>query len=202
MHVEEHVHFAQIQEIKRGGTGANVLFCLAEDLSVRRMMISVDAEGKPLALELVEDGRCSGNSSEVVDVAPFDPVEIRNQPWRNAAVKQRPQAEHPFASFLQQLSCVSVVVFSIGQKKETAEPPKRRALRVIVEKIPVAIFCRWNARQHRWNRTRAESQYCAQRLAMRKHVREKIAVFDILPAKRINQNDHGHLFPVAGFALR
>src|SRR5690348_5317549 len=158
------------------------------------MMVSVNAEGKSLALELVENGGCSGNSSEIVNVAPFHPVEIRNQPRRNAAIKERTKSEKSFASFFQQFPRDAMLEDYIRQKKEVPKPAKRRALRVIVKKIPMPVFCRRNAGQHRWNRAGTEPQHGAQRLAMRQYIRQKIAIFNILPAECINQHDHGHLF--------
>src|SRR5580700_6413017 len=81
------------------------------------------------------------------------------------------------------------------------EPAKRRTLRIIVKKIPVAVHRRRYAGQHRRNSPRAEAQYRTQWLTVGQHVREKIPPFQILPAESINQHKYRYVL-LAGSLLR
>src|ERR1700758_4141877 len=82
------------------------------------------------------------------------------------------------------------------------EPAKRRALRIIVKKIPVTVHRRRYAGQHRRNSPRAEAQYRTQRLTIGQHVHEKISPFHILPAEGINQYKYRYVLLLARSLLR
>src|SRR5579872_2037472 len=79
VHVQEHIHLAQVEKIELCFLISNVLLCLPQNFNVRRMMIGVDAVGNVLFSHLVEDRRCSADASTIVNVPFFDPVEISEQ---------------------------------------------------------------------------------------------------------------------------
>src|SRR6266446_1035257 len=113
MHVQEHVHLAEIQKEKRCLSRLNVVDGLAEDLCIAQLMIRIDPMSNALARQLVENGRRAADPARVVDILLLDVVEPRQESRTYATFKQRPHAEDAPSELFDDLAGHAVIEYHI-----------------------------------------------------------------------------------------
>src|SRR2546426_1787297 len=116
MHVQEDIHFAQVQEEEGSRPRLNVFDRLVEYFRVRQTVIGIDSMFDALLRKLVEDRRCPANASAIVDVLFLYIVEPGQESGTYAAFKQRAHSQDSTPEFFHDFAGDAVIQNHIRQE--------------------------------------------------------------------------------------
>src|SRR4030095_4566790 len=189
MTVQEAVELTEIQKENPSVPLLQRLRGGPKDLGIRELVIGVHAVRNVPLDHLVEDGAPTADPGRRIDVPLLDPVEPREQMWRHAHLEERPQPEQAAPHFFKQTPSDPVVEQPTWQKVKDAQPPERRADRVVVEEIPVTVVRRHTPGEDTGNRARAVAEHGSQRPSLWQQIGKEVELTDDRPPEGIDENE-------------
>src|ERR1700675_4152945 len=122
MHMQEHIHFAEVEEKEAGFSCLKVTLRLLEDFLIVHFAVGIDAIRNAILFQAVKNRACARDATRSVEISLFNPVEPRKNSGTDATFKERTKPQYAAAHLLKKLAGDPAIEHSIWQKEEVSEP--------------------------------------------------------------------------------